>query len=180
MRAPELLSHPSEIFWGGIHLSSMRIEERLFIAAPVERVWSLIGEPARMPGLSPELRRITWVGAPNPTAGGAFRGHNGVGPVRWRTRNVIEVADPGRIFAWRTMDGPGYSFVSRWTYRLEPQTGGCEITERFETASWLAAFITGALLWGRGRMLRRGMRTTLRSIKAAAEDGTRGAEPSRV
>jgi len=157
----------------------MLIEEQLFIAAPVDRVWSLIGDPARMPGLSPELRRITWVGAPNPTVGGEFRGHNGVGPLRWRTRNVIEVADPGRTFAWRTMDGPGYSFVSRWTYRLEPRCGGCEVTERFETASRLAVAITGALLWGRGRMLRNGMRTTLESIKAAAEGGEPGAGVSR-
>ncbi len=147
----------------------MMIEERLFIAAPVEHVWSLIADPERMPGLSPELRRITWVGAPEPSAGGTFRGHNGVGPVRWRTRNVIEVADPDHMFRWRTMDGPWYSFVSRWTYRLEPQVGGCEVTERFETASWLAVAITRGLLWGRGRMLRRGMRATLQSVKAAAE-----------
>lgn len=149
--------------------SPMVIEERLAIAAPIDRVWSLISDPERMPGLSPELRRITWVGTASPVVGSAFRGHNGVGPVRWRTRNVIEVADPGRTFAWRTMDGPGYSFVSRWTYRLDPRSGGCEVTERFETASWLAVAITRGLLWGRGHMLRHGMRTTLEAIRAAAE-----------
>lgn len=104
----------------------MPIEEQLFIAAPVERVQGLIADPERMPGWSPELRRMTWVGDPDSSVGGTFRGHNGVGPVRRRTRNVIEVVDPSRVSAWRTMDGPGHSFVSRWTDRLEPEPGGCQ------------------------------------------------------
>lgn len=148
----------------------MVLEERVFVAAPVARVWSLIANPERMPDLSPELRRIRWVGTPKPEVGGTFRGYNGVGPVRWRTRNEIEKVEPGQAFVWRTMDGPWYGFVSRWTYRLQPLDDGCQVTERFETVSWLAVVVTRGLLWGRGRMLRSGMRATLERIKAVAED----------
>lgn len=147
----------------------MVIEEHIYVAAPAAEVWSLVADPGRMPGLSPELRRIEWIGAPTSVVGGTFRGYNRAGPVRWRTRNVIESVEPGRTFIWRTMDGPAYCFVTRWTYRLRPESGGCEVIERFETVSWLSLVITRGLLWGRGRMLRRGMRATLWSIKVAAE-----------
>lgn len=147
----------------------MVLEERIQIAAAPARVWQLIADPERMSGFSPELRRIQWIGDPAPRVGGTFRAFNGAGPVRWRTRNVIEVVDPERTFTWRAMDGPGYSFATRWTYSLRSVVGGCEVVERCETASPLAAVITTGLLWGRDRMLRRGMRATLGSIKAAAE-----------
>lgn len=148
----------------------MVIEERAFIAASPAQVWSAIGDPERMPELSPELQRVEWLSPRELRVGGTYRGHNRVGPVRWTTTNVIEQLDPGSVFAWRTLDGPRNSFVSRWTYRLRPQSDGCEVTERWETASWLAVAITRGLLWGRGRMLRHGMRTTLQSLKKVAEE----------
>lgn len=151
-----------------IDRSRILIEERLFIAAPLADVWNLIADPERMPEWSPELWRITWIGASDPSAGGMFLGHNRLGPVRWRTHNVIELVDPGRAFAWRTIK-PGYGLMCRWSYRLDPQIGGCDITERFETASWLALGVTRGLMWGRARMLRKGMAATLQSVKAAAE-----------
>lgn len=82
---------------------------------------------------------------------------------------VIDVADPARLYVWRAMDGPGYAFVTRWTYRLRPTVDGCEVIERCETASRLATMITAGILWGRAGMLRRGMRTTLEAIRSAAE-----------
>ncbi|MGH7918392.1 MAG: SRPBCC family protein [Candidatus Dormibacteraceae bacterium] len=147
----------------------MLVEERISIGAVPDRVWRLIANPERMSAFSPELHHIQWIGDPTPRVGGTFRAFNRVGPIRWRTRNVIEVADPRRLFAWRAMDGPGFRFVTRWTYCLRPANGQCEVVERCETASWLAAVITKGLLWGRARMLRRGMRTTLEAIKVAAE-----------
>lgn len=147
----------------------MVLEERVHIAAAPARVWQLVADPERMTAFSPELHHIEWIGEGAVRVGATFRAFNRVGPVRWRTRNVIEVADPGRLFAWRAMDGPGYSFVTRWTYCLLPSVGGCDVVERCETASRLARVITAGLLWGRPRMLRRGMRRTLDGIKVAAE-----------
>lgn len=124
----------------------------------------------RTSAFSPELHHIEWIGDSVPTVGGTFRAFNRVGPVRWRTRNVIDSAEAERLFSWRAMDGPGYSFATRWTYCLRPQgSDGCELVERCETASRLAVIITRGLLWGRGRMLQRGMRATLEAIKSAAE-----------
>lgn len=148
------------------------IEERLFIAAWMSDVWALIADPERMPTWSPEVRRISWIGPSDPSAGAVFVGYNRLGPVHWCTRNVIEFVDPCRTFAWRTMNGPGYRLICRWTYHLEPQLGGCDITERFEATSWPAVGVARGLLLARGLMLRKGMRATLRSIKAAAEDPT--------
>jgi uncharacterized protein YndB with AHSA1/START domain len=149
--------------------SPMLIEERLFIAAPVEDVWSLIADPELMAAWSPEVQRITWIGAADVSVGGIFHGHNRVGPVRWHTRNVIEFVNPVHKFGWRTMNGPGNSLMCRWTYHLESQLGGCDVIERFEATSWPAVGIT-SLLWARGLMIRKGMRATLQSVKQAAEN----------
>lgn len=148
----------------------MLLEERILIAAPPARVWEFVADPERMAAFSPELHHIQWLGDPVPRVGGTFRAFNRVGPIRWRTRNVIDVAEAEWLFSWRAMDGPGYSFATRWTYCLLPQgADGCELIESCETVSSLAAIITRGLLWGRGRMLRRGMRATLEAIKLEAE-----------
>lgn len=166
----------------------MLLEERILIAAPAARVWGFVADPERMVGFSPELDHIQWLGDSAPRVGGVFRAFNRVGPIRWRTRNVIDVAEAEWMFSWRAMDGPGYRFATRWTYCLLPQTpGGCELIERCETVSSLASIITRSLLWGRGRMLRSGMRATLEAIKLQAEaaqrethTGTRNGSQSRV
>lgn len=150
----------------------MLLEERIQIAARPATVWALVADPERMCVFSPELHRIQWITDPGPAVGGSFRAFNRVGPVRWRTRNVIEIMEPERRFVWRAMDGPGFSFATRWTYCIRPEAGGCELGERCETASRLAVIITRGLLWGRARMLSRGMRTTLEAIKLAAESSS--------
>jgi uncharacterized protein YndB with AHSA1/START domain len=146
----------------------MRLEQRSFIAAPPARVWDLISDPPRMTTLSPELEKVDWSAASPPPPGSIFQGHNRVGPVRWSTTNIVEVVEPGRTFVWRTVEGNQHC-VSRWTYRLTPRQGGCQVLERYESIGWMA---TAECLLGRRWMLPRGMRTTLRKLKTLAESAT--------
>lgn len=148
----------------------MVIEERIFVAAPASRVWEIVADPMSMAALSPEVNQVEWVSEPVSQRGATFRGHNRVGPVRWTTDNVIDVAKQNSAFNWRAIEGNGRC-VSRWTYRIEEQRGGCETVERYEPAGWMA---TAECLLGRAWMLRRGMRATLGQLKVAAESAALG------
>jgi hypothetical protein len=141
------------------------IEERIFVAAPASQVWGIVADPVSMADLSPEVSRVEWVRDAGPRRGATFCGHNRVGPVRWATDNVIDVAEQDRAFSWRAIEGNGRC-VSRWTYRIEERSGGCETVERYEPVGWMA---TAEYLLGCAWMLRRGMRATLANLKVAAE-----------
>ncbi len=143
----------------------MVIEDRILIAAPAARVWDIVADPIRMASLSPEVDKVEWVGEPGSQHGATFLGHNRVGPVRWTTANIVEIAEQSNAFGWRAVEG-NERCVSRWTYRIEEQHGGCEVLERYESVGWMA---TAECLLGRAWMLRRGMRETLRRLKIAAE-----------
>ncbi|MEU1286397.1 SRPBCC family protein [Kitasatospora sp. NPDC005856] len=128
----------------------------VFVGAPVERVWELvtdIGLPAR---LSPELRRVAWLGgADAPAVGARFEGHNSRADMPdWRT--VSEVTEltgsddgtadgPGPdgpdgrcVFAWGVMDVDGRygepvsdlgGALARWRFELTPENGGTRLLQ---------------------------------------------------
>jgi len=67
------------------------------IAAPPERVWSLVADLSRMGEWSPETDRVRWRrGATSAVPGARFAGHNRNGIWRWSTHGVVRIADPGR------------------------------------------------------------------------------------
>jgi uncharacterized protein YndB with AHSA1/START domain len=146
------------------------IEESLVVAAPAQRVWNLVAHPEQMTALSPEVERVDWIDTAVPKPGAMFRGHNRVGRVRWSTTNIVETVEPSRVFSWRTVEGKNVC-VSRWTYRIEPRSGGCEVIERYESVNLVAAV---ECVLGRAWMLRRGMRATLRELGSAVENRPAG------
>jgi uncharacterized protein YndB with AHSA1/START domain len=138
------------------------------IAAPPARVYQLVSDISRMGDWSPECRGGEWVGgASGPEVGAMFRGHNRLGRYRWSTTSKVVAASPGREFAFTVIVRGRES--TRWRYRLEPISGGTAVTESYEFvwAPWHIAL--GDVLMGRDRQLRRGLRTTLARLKAAAE-----------
>jgi uncharacterized protein YndB with AHSA1/START domain len=143
------------------------------VAAPAERIWSLLADITRIGEFSPETFEAEWLGGANsPQVGARFRGHvrrNGRGPVYWTTCTVI-ACDPGREFAF-TVGGRDKP-LNTWCYLLAPGLDGTDVTESFELTDtpFLRLYWTLAGRW-RMRTNVNGMRTTLERVKAVAEAG---------
>lgn len=143
-------------------------QERIEISAPPEVVYDLISDMSRMGEWSLECRRCEWVGTnEGPAVGAQFVGHNQVGPYKWSLGGKVVAADPGREFAFTTYLHDRES--TRWRYRFERSDGGTVVIESYEYV-WSTRLIRlSDALTPRRMMLQRGMRRTLRAIKAAVE-----------
>ncbi len=141
------------------------------IAAPAERVWSMVADVTRMGEWSPETTSCRWVkGASGPAVGARFRGNNRRGARRWFTDCKVVEATPGERFAFRVTVGPFP--VATWAYGFEPTDEGCRVTEEFhDERGWVAAN-GGRLISGvadRTPHNQAGMETTLANLAAIAE-----------
>lgn len=141
------------------------------IAAPADAVWDMIADVTRMGEWSPECYACRWFGRKKePVVGARFAGFNKRGWVRWVTTNVVEEADRGRSFVFRTRETG-----VRWGYRLEADGAGTttltETRDLSDARTWLIR-LSGPFVGGMDKHadeLREGMRWTLARIKAAAE-----------
>lgn len=141
------------------------------IAAPPDKVWSLLSELERMGEWSPECYKVTWLDGAGPPArpGARFKGWNRYGPMRWSMTCEVKTAEPGREISWSTVQR-GRELV-RWSYRLAPADGGTDLTESFDVV-WLPALgrlAEDVLMRDRDRRREEAMRATLARIKAAVE-----------
>ncbi len=141
------------------------------IDAPPERIWALVTDLEQMGQLSPECTGGRWLdGATAPVVGARFKGFNKRGPARWSTTNTVVVAEPHSAFAFETKQSG-----MRWSYRLEPDSGGTTITEQreeYRTRPILARAFTRIALGGgesHEGELRVGMAATLARLKELAE-----------
>ena len=141
------------------------------IAAPAEDVWSLVADLPRMGEWSNENVGGKWLGWATAAAPGArFRGANRNGLRRWKTTVTVLDADPGERLRFQV--GFFGIPISEWTYRFEPTTDGCRVTE-----SWtdrrpgffkpIAHLATG--VGDRADHTRQGMAVTLERLAANAE-----------
>jgi uncharacterized protein YndB with AHSA1/START domain len=141
------------------------------IAAPADEVWAMVSDVTRMGEWSPEAKGATWLGdASGPSVGARFRGRNQRGWRRWSTTGEVVEAEPGRAFAFDVHAGP--LRVARWAYRLEPNGGGCRVTETWEDRRGGLIRVLGRLATGvaeRDDHNREGMTQTLANLARAAE-----------
>lgn len=145
------------------------------IAAPPERVWSMISDVTRMGEWSPETTACEWrKGATAPAPGARFRGRNRYGKKTWSTDCVVIEADPGRSFSFAVKAGPVN--VARWEYRIEPtEDGGARVEERWTDLRHPLLLAPGKLISGvqdRASHNRAGMEETLERLAAAAESSS--------
>jgi uncharacterized protein YndB with AHSA1/START domain len=144
------------------------ISASVHIDAPPERVWEVVGDVARMPEWSPELRRLVVLGRGPVAVGSTLLGLNRRGWVAWPTTSKVTRLEPGRAVAWRTRESG-----ATWTYEIEPADAGTRLTGRRDLPAYtrgtslLGPVIGGAA--GHDRELAEGIRTTLERIKAALE-----------
>jgi hypothetical protein len=104
------------------------IAESRDIAAPADRVWSLVSDLPRMGEWSPENTGGKWVkGATGPATGAVFTGINKNGFRRWSTTVTVAACEPGKVFEIAVALGP--LAISNWRYEFEDTPTGCRVTE---------------------------------------------------
>jgi len=146
------------------------LQAEIDINAPVSKVWELISDFRRMPQWSPQCRWMKPLGAVRP--GTHTFNLNRRGRMFWPTTSVITEYVPERKLAFRVTANR-----SVWTYELEPTANGTRVIESRRAPdgiSGLSTFATNKFMGGVDSFdqeLIAGMNTSLRKIKAAAENG---------
>jgi uncharacterized protein YndB with AHSA1/START domain len=141
------------------------------IAAPPEKVWSLLTDVTQMGRWSPECNRCAWLdGAAGPKVGAKFKGWNKRGLMRWSTVSTVVTADEPSHFAWQ-VDNSGM----QWGYKFDDDgEGATHVTEYRQEVAGKPLYVKAAYKLGLlGRdpdaIILAGMRETLARLKAAAE-----------
>ena len=144
------------------------LQESVEIAAPPERVWSLVTDLPRMASWSPQVVR-TFVRRPVQLGTRAVN-LNRRGPLLWPTRSKVVAFEPHREFAFRIKDN-----AVIWAFVLEPTPAGTRLTQERRTPNGITPIsltLQEHVLGGVATFtaeLREGMRETLARIKADAE-----------
>jgi hypothetical protein len=114
------------------------IEVSRVIAAPPGTLYDMVSDLPRMGELSPENTGGMWInGATGPEVGAEFRGTNSRGDKHWAPIAVIERAERGKAFVFRTRVGP--IKIARWGYTFEQVDNGTKVTETWDDMrNWLA------------------------------------------
>ncbi|MGW0183844.1 SRPBCC family protein [Nocardia sp. NPDC003345] len=146
------------------------LEVSIEIAAPPERVWAVLADPARMPEFSPQCVRMIPIGKPR--AGTLTVNLNRQGWKFWPTTSRILRYEKNSALAFRVSQNR-----SVWVYTLEPAEGGTRLVERRDVpngTSWFSRTMIDAALGGEAAFeeeLVRGMNESLAKIKTAVEAG---------
>lgn len=140
------------------------------IAAPVDRVWSLVTDLPRMGEWSPENRGGEWLnGAAGPAVGVEFKGRNSNGKRSWSTKVKVVEFDAPRKFSFALM--VGRSNWCDWVYEVEPTATGSRVTHswvdhRSKFMSRLGKVVSGVA--DRAAHNRANMEVTLDNLAKAA------------
>jgi hypothetical protein len=108
----------------------------LVVAADPQAVYGLVSDVTRIGERSPECRSARWESGEPAAVGAVFRGRNRVGwAARWSRRCEVTAAQPGRVFAFRTLPEP-LDLTRRdsttWRYDLEEVEGGTRVRHSYE------------------------------------------------
>lgn len=141
------------------------------VDAPPERIWDLVGDPARIGAISPECHRVDWLdAATGPEPGARFTGHNRKGLLRWSTTGTVLEYVPQREISW-DVELLGQS-VARWGFRLIPEDGRTRVEQFWQDRrSPLARVVGRVRAWDVPAANRRGMEQTLDAVRRRAERG---------
>lgn len=143
------------------------------IAASPQALYDIIADVTRMPELSPEIKKCTWVGgATGPAAGARFRSVNTLGGIKvWPNWPVVLTADAGREFTVSRTE-PLFGTLA-WRYLFVSDGEGTRVIESYEVTKPLTKVAYGILrLMGqrdRATNMRQGMQATLERLAVMAE-----------
>ena len=159
-------------------VSRYRHTGTIHVDCPPESVYELISDVTRVGELSPVCRAAEWDDAEAGCREGAwFTGRNAIGDITWETRCRVVAAEPGREFAFVNHGPDGNVELVSWSYLLEPDGAGTNVTECWQLLPAYPAFITGGdasvdaeqRIDGMALMARDGIRQTLANLKRVAE-----------
>jgi uncharacterized protein YndB with AHSA1/START domain len=140
------------------------------VAAPPERVWSLVTDLARMSRWSPQVVRTFVRGGAPVQQGTRTLNINRRGVLVWPTQCTVILFEPHREFGFRVKDNG-----TIWAFVLEPTAAGTRLVQERRAPDGMKPISTrfqDALLGGVDSFteeLRVGMQQTLARIKADAE-----------
>jgi uncharacterized protein YndB with AHSA1/START domain len=147
------------------------VSRSTLVAAPAQQVWELVSDLPAMGEYSPENTGGRWLrGATGPTLGAVFRGRNRRGLHRWSTRCTVTRCEPGRAFAFAVASA-GLP-VAEWAYQLEPEPGGCRLTETWTDRRGALVTAVGRLVSGvedRAAFTAQSIEQTLARVTSRAE-----------
>lgn len=149
------------------------------IAAAPAAVYETASDITRMGEWSPECTGGEWKrGAPG-TVGAFFEDHNQIGDQAWTAECEVVAAEPGRRFAWRVLTPDGDPAEGVWSFDIEPDEDGSQLTQRFvlrgvpagmrRIRESLSPDEADTFLEDRERGLLDAMQQTVSGIKTAAE-----------
>lgn len=99
--------------------------ESIVVNASPADLYDLVSDVTRTGEWSPVCRACWWADDAGPRPGAWFHGRNEADGQVWESTSQVDVADPGREFAW--LVGGQYA---RWSFRLEAHPdGGTVLTE---------------------------------------------------
>jgi hypothetical protein len=145
----------------------------ILVQATPEAIYDLVTDISRTGEWSPICRGSWWDTADSPRPGAWFTSSNQTGDTVWETRAQVDVATPGREYAWLIGDG----FV-RWAYTLAPVGDATLLGETWQfLPAGIAMFHDKYLDRAHERIALRveqavgGIPATLAAIKRIAETG---------
>ncbi|MET7452120.1 SRPBCC family protein [Streptomyces sp. NPDC005574] len=172
---------------GARYADKPTVEVRTWIAAPPERVWTLVSDIELMPRTSSELQSVEWLdGRDAPALGARFVGrssHASLG--EWATTSHIVEYEPYRRLAWAVEDPHHPTAI--WRFTLEPGNGGTLLRQWMQMGpgrSGLSFAIDSMpdkeqkIVFVRMREFEANMAATVEAIKKLAEDAQAPGEAS--
>ena len=140
------------------------------IAASPELAFAHLTDLGKLPELSPENVRCEFhEGSDRIEVGARFRGHNRAGDYEWHADCLVTEFTPGTSFSYEVP--PGFEHATTWSYLVEADGDGCNVTESFHAPLLEHPEIYPGRIEGRRDQLQRGCEITLANLKAALEDG---------
>lgn len=146
------------------------LESSITIDAPVEKVWSVVSDLARMGERSPQCKKVFVFGGPI-RKGTKMLNINKQGWKVWPTNTQVVEFEPNERIAFRVSENN-----TVWSFTLLSEDGKTTVVERREAAGGkttalssmlVAAFLGGNEDFERGLLV--GMKQTLSHIKADSE-----------
>ena len=137
----------------------MHIEVSVDIAAPPERVWSIMADIERWPEWTRSIKHVDKISEGPLAKGSRARIVQPKAPVAvWTVTNI----EPGRSFEWKT-SSPAISSVAG--HRIEPAGEGSRVMLTVDHSGLLTLFMG----WWLRRLSQRYVETEAQGLKARAE-----------
>ena len=146
------------------------LEATIDIAAPPERVWTVVSDPRVMGGFSDQVVRTIVRGTAPVAKGTQTLNINRRGVLVWPTRAKVVEHDAPRRYAYRVKDN-----AAIWSFDLEPTATGTRLTHRRDASGGMTAvslMLQDRVLGGVARFeaeMEAGMVRTLERVRRAVD-----------